>query len=203
MQVKDNIFTHMTSKAKLRKSNILLYIDTRQKNHKEDIDLQSKLEQIHRKYKLDLKLLHQDRECLLREHKKLLHLRVCEPRATVTNTMRAISTTRTTKSDLQYIRLPNSAGRRMFSGKAFSNQSEQMLGTRLLKSAMSARPKTSESKQLSILYLKDLALIDSISQKELEIQEEQKRQKMESQKQLYREKLQLKMQIFFNKLETI
>lgn len=195
----------MTSKAKFRKSNILLYIDTRQKNHKEDIDLQSKLEQIHRKYKLDLKLLHQDRECLLREHKKLLHLRVCEPRATVSNTMRAISTTKTTKSDLQYVRLPNSApaGRRMFSDKAFSNQSEQLLGTRLLKSAMSARPKTSESKQLSILYLKDLALIDSISQRELEIQEEQKRQKMESQKQLYREKLQLKMQIFFSKLETI
>lgn len=195
----------MTSKANFRKSNHLLYIDAKLKNHKEDIDLQWKLEQIHRRYKLDLKLLYQDRECLLKEHKKLLHLRVCEPHATLINTMRAISETRMTKSDLQHVWHPNSApaGLRMFSNEALSNQSEQLLRTKLLKSASSARPKTSQSEQFSIMYLKDLALIDSISQKELAIQEQQRRLKKESLKRLYREKLQHKMQIFFRTLETI
>lgn len=197
--------TCVTPKANFRKSKHLLYVDTKLKNHKEDIDLQWKLEQIHRKYKLDLKLLHQDREFLLMEHKKLLHLRVCEPYATLTNTMRAISETRTTKSNLQYVWYPKSApaGRRMFSSEALSNQSEQVLGTRLSKSASSVLPQTSESKQLSIMNLKDLALIDSISQKELAMQEEQRRQKKESLKQLYREKMNQKMQIFFRTLETI
>lgn len=183
----------------------MLYIDTRLKNHKEDTELQWKLEQIHRKYKLDLKLLHQDKEFLLMEHKKLLHLRVCEPYATLTNTMSTISETRTTKSDLQYVWYPKSApaGRRMFSSEALSTQSEQLLATRLSKSASSALQQTSESNQLSIMYLKDLALIDSISQKELAIQEEQRRQKKERLKRLHREKLQQKMQIFFRKLETV
>lgn len=195
----------MTAKANFRKSKHLLYIDTRLKNHKEDTDLQWKVEQIQRKYKLELKLLYQDREFLLMEHKRLLHLRVCEPCATLTNTMRAISETRTSKSDLQYVWYPKSApaGRRMFSSEALSNQSEQLLGTRLSNSAASAPPQTSKSKQLSIIYLKDLALIDSISQKELAIQEEQRRQNKESLKRLYREKLQQKMQIFFRTLETI
>lgn len=183
----------------------MLYIDTRLKNHKEDTDLQWKLEQIQRKYKLDLKLLYQDREFLLMEHNKLLHLRVCEPYATLTNTMRAISETRATKIDHHYVRYPKSApaGRRMFSSEGHSNQTEQLLGTRLSKSATSALPQTSELKQVSIMYLKDLALIDSISQRELAIQEEQRRQKKESLKQQHREKLQEKMQIFFRTLETI
>lgn len=203
--LQDNISACMTAKANFRKSKHLLYIDSRLKNHKEDTDLQWKLEQIHRKYKLNLKLRHQDREFLLMEHKKLLHLRVCEPYATLTNTMSAISVTRTTNSDLQYAWYPKSAaaGKRMFSSEPLSNQSEQLLGTRLSKSASSGLPQTSESKQLSIMYLKDLASIDSISQKELAIQEEQRRQKKESLKQLYREKLQQKMQIFFMTLETI
>lgn len=195
----------MTTKAKFRKSKHVLYIDTRLKNHKEDTDLKWKLEQIHRKYKLNLKLLHQDREFLLMEHKKLLHLRVCEPYATLSNTMRAISETKTTKSD-HHAWYPKSApaGRRMFSSEALSNQPEQLLKTRLSKSARPALPRTSmESKQISIMYLKDLALIDSISQRELAIQEEQRRQEKESLKQLQQKKLQEKMQLFYRTLETI
>lgn len=194
----------VTPKANLRKSKHLLYVNTKLKNHKEDIDLQWKLEQIHRKHKLNLKLLHQNTEFLLKEHKKLLHLRVCEPYATLTNTMRAISETRTTKSN-QHVWYPRSApaGRRMISSEVLSNRSEQLQGTRLLKSASSVLPQTSESKQLSIMNLKDLALIDSISQKELAMQEEQRRQKKEQLKQLYREKMNQKIQNFFRTLETI
>lgn len=195
----------MTTKANFRKPKHFLYINTRIKNHKEDTDLQWKLEQIHRKYKLDLKLLYQEREFLLLEHKKLLHLRFCEPYATLTNTMRAISEKRTSNSDLRYAWCPKSApaGKRMLSSETSSNQNEQLIGTRLLKSATSAPPQTIESKLLSIMHLKDLALIDSISKKELAIQEEERRQKKESLKRLYVENLQQKMQIFFMKLETI
>ncbi|TSO25149.1 hypothetical protein Baya_8772 [Bagarius yarrelli] len=195
----------MTPKANVRKSKHFLYVDVRLKNHKEDIDLQWKLEQIHRKYKLDLKLLYQDRQFLQLEHKKLLHLRICEPRATLTNTMKDISDTQTTNSDFQYVWHPSSApvGRRIHTGETPSNQSDQMQDTRLVKSASAALPRSYESNQLSIMYLKDLALIDSISQKELAIQEEQKRQKKECLKRVYREKLQEKMQIFFRTLENI
>lgn len=192
----------MTPKANVRKYKHFLYVNVWLKNHKEDIDLQWKLEQIHRKYKLGLKLLNQDREFLLLEHKKLLHLKICEPRATLTNTMKDILDAQRTNIDFQYVWHPSSAPvcRRILTGERRSNKNDQLQDTRLVKSAP---PRSYESNQLSIMYLKDLALIDSISQKELAIQEEQKRRKKESLKRLYKEKLQEKIQGFFRTLENV
>lgn len=63
--------------------------------------------------------------------------------------------------------------------------------------------KASENGQLSILQLKDLALIDSISQKELMYQEEYYRWYKERLKQLQREKLQQKIRSFLNSIEHL
>lgn len=63
--------------------------------------------------------------------------------------------------------------------------------------------KASENGQLSILQLKDLALIDSISQKELMYQEEYYRRYKERLKQLQREKLQQKIRSFLNSIEHL
>lgn len=191
-------------------------MDVRLKNHKEDTHLQWKLEQIHRKYRLSLKLLYQERELILMEHKKLLHLRVCEPYATVNNAMRAISETR---DDLQHIRHSRSApaGRWTHQTEVLSNERDWLLGMRSSKSAASSTlkqgpallllpvvtRKASQTGPLSIMQLKEIALIDSISQKELASQKEQERQRKERLKQIQREQFQQKMQAFLRTLKTI
>lgn len=63
--------------------------------------------------------------------------------------------------------------------------------------------KASENGQLSILQLKGLALIDSISRKELMRQEEIYRWYKERLKQLQREKLRQKIKSFLNTIEHI
>lgn len=186
-------------------------MDVRLKNHKEETHLQWKVDQIHRKYRLSLKLLHQDKEFLLKEHKKLLHLRVCEPYATVNNTLQEISETNTNQSDQENMCHLRSApaGRRMFSANPTLNKtSNNIINNRFTQSALPKSSATyrfmlSKPGELSIMQLKGIALIDSISEKELAHKEELKRKEKERLKQLYRETFQKKMQIFLQTLDTV
>lgn len=198
----------MTMQPITKRPKSFLHMDVRQLNHKEDVHLQRKLHNISAKYRLNLRLLEQERELVLKQHKRLLNLRVCEPHATINNTMRAISEVRVANGTKQ-TRLSKSA-------PAFSALSSAM-EDRFAKSAslsvkqddsfpsMMSREKfkASESGQLSILHLKDLALIDSVSEKELMYQEEYYRWYKERLKQLQREKLRQKITSFLNSIEHI
>lgn len=201
----------MTSQSSLKRPKCVLHTDVRLLNHREDVELQWKLHNIRVKYRLDLRLLEQERELVLKEHKRLLHLRVCEPRATVNNTMRAISEVKMDKSD---VRTSKSAPavRAVTSARPFDEDKEP----RFTKSAtfpckqensslniLAEKLRASENGHLSILQLKDLALIDSISQKELMYQEEYYRWYKERLKQLQREKLRQKIKSFLKTIEHI
>nr|XP_021328727.1 uncharacterized protein LOC101886756 [Danio rerio] len=202
----------MTMPLIIKRPKSFLHKDVRQLNHKEDVHLQRKLHNISAKYRLNLRLLEQERELVLKEHKRLLNLRVCEPRATINNTMRAISEVRTA-SGAKQTRFSKSAPAFRALSSAFENNAEE----RTAKSAslsvkqddsfpsMTSRQKfkASESGQLSILHLKDLSLIDSISEKELMYQEEYYRWYKERLKQLQREKLRQKISSFLNSIEHI
>lgn len=181
-------------------------------NHKEDVHLQWKLHNISAKYRLNLRLLEQERELVLKEHKRLLNLRVCEPHATINNTMRAISETIT--NDVNETRFSKSAPafRPLSSVKTYEDTEQRFAKSASfsvkqddssLSMTVTEKFKASENGQLSILQLKDLALIDSISQKELMYQEEYYRWYKERLKQLQREKLQQKIRSFLNSIEHL
>lgn len=204
----------MTTQSSLKRPKCFLHMDVRLLNHREDVELQWKLHNIRAKYRLNLRLLEQERELVLKEHKRLLNLRVCEPRATVNNTMRAISEVKMEKSDARESRTSKSAPtfRAVTSAKHFDEDKEP----RFAKSAtfsckqedlsvhiLTEKLKASENGHLSILQLKDLALIDSISQKELMYQEEYYRWYKERLKQLQREKLRQKIKSFLKTIEHI
>ncbi|KAF4101914.1 uncharacterized protein LOC131523084 [Onychostoma macrolepis] len=204
----------MSTQLSIKRPKSCRPMDVRLLNHKEDVHLQWKLHNIRAKYRLNLRLLEQERELVLKEHKRLLNLRVCEPRATINNTMRAISEVRMT-NDANETRFSKSAPafRPLSSVKTYEDDKEQ----RFAKSAsfsvkqddssppmiVTEKFKSSENGQLSILQLKDLALIDSISQKELMYREEYYRWYKERLKQLQREKLQQKIRSFLNSIEHL
>lgn len=203
----------MTTQPSIKKPKSFIHMDVRLLNHKEDVDLQRKLHNISTKYRLDLRLLEQERQLVLKEHKRLLQLRVCEPYATINNTMRVISEVRMA-NDSHETRFSKSAlaFRTLSSAKTFEDDKQ-----RFAKSASfsvkqddsspsmisTEKFKAPENGQLSILQLKDLALIDSISQKELMYQEEYYRWYKERLKQLQREKLRQKIRSFLNTIEHI
>ncbi|ROL42820.1 hypothetical protein DPX16_8566 [Anabarilius grahami] len=199
----------MTTHPSIRKPKSFIHMDVRLLNHKEDVHLKWKLQNISTKHRLNLRLLEQERQLVLKEHKRLLQLKVCEPYATINNTMRAISEVRMA-NDAHETRFSKSAPafRALSSAKAFEDDNQQ----RFAKSAKddssppmisTEKRKASENGQLSILQLKDLALIDSISQKELMYQEEYYRWYKERLKQLQREKLRQKIKSFLSTLEHI
>lgn len=205
----------MSTQLSIKRPKSCRLMDVRQLNHKEDVHLQWKLHNISAKYRLNLRLLEQERELVLKEQKRLLHLRVCEPHATINKTMRAISEVRMT-NDAPETRFSKSAPafRPLSSVKTCEEDDEEH---RFAKSAsfsvkrgdssssriVTEKLKASENGQLSILQLKDLALIDSISQKELMYQEEYYRRYKERLKQLQREKLQQKIRSFLNSIEHL
>lgn len=204
----------MTTQSSLKRPKCFLHMDVKLLNHREDVQLQWKLHNIRAKYRLNLRLLEQERELVLKEHKRLLNLRVCEPHATVNNTMRAISEVKMVTSDGRESRTSKSAPtfRTTISAQHFDDDKELRFAhsatfpCRQDDSSLHAfteKLKASESGQLSILQLKDLALIDSISQKELMYQEEYYRWYKERLKQLQREKLRQKIKSFLNTIEHI
>lgn len=204
----------MTTQPSLKRPKCFLQIDVKLRNHREDIQLQWKLHNISAKHRINLRLLEQEREFVLKEHKRLLHLKVCEPRATVNNTMRDIMEVRMVKNDPQESRTSKSAPTFKVLTSA---RGEDDKGPRFAKSAiisgkqcdsslqmlMTEKLKASKSGQLSFLQLKDLALIDSISEKELMQQEEYYRWYIATLKQLQREKLRQKIKCFLDTIEHI
>ncbi len=198
----------MSTQLSIKRPKSCRPTDVRLLNHKEDVHLQWKLLNIRAKHRLNLRLLEQERELVLKEHKRLLNLRVCEPHATITNTMRAISDVRMTNETRFSKSAP--AFRPLSSVKTYKEQRFAKSASFSVKQDDSSpsmkvteKFKASESGQLSILQLKDLALIDSISQKELMYQEEYYRCYKERLKELQREKLQQKIRSFLNSIEHL
>lgn len=205
----------MTTQPRIRRPKSFIHMDVRLLNHKEDVHLKWKLHNISTKYRLNLRLLEQERQFVLKEHKRLLQLKVCEPHATINNTMRAISEVRMA-SDARKTRFSKSAPafRAPSSAKPSEDDDNQQMFAKSASFSFkrddsfppmtsTEKFKASENGQLSFLKLKDLALIDSISKKELMYQEEYNRRYKERLKQLQREKLRQKIKSFLDTLEHI
>ncbi|XP_055721404.1 transcription initiation factor TFIID subunit 1 [Salvelinus fontinalis] len=92
-------------------------LDVRFLNHQEDIILQHKLTLLDMRHRYTLRVLCQDRNSLMMEHRKLLLLKVCEPCATINKTMKEISKTKKARMDRA---VSASDNRRLYSSKSLS-----------------------------------------------------------------------------------
>ena len=181
-------------------------MDVRLKNSKEDLYLQHELSLLSMRHRHILRTLHQETDSLVRAHRKLLLLKVCEPKATINKTMREISETRNGRMDSQDVY--NSDRQRIYSSKSLSydrrpplpnsRRAQSGLPIPVRNTLQSAKHQEAE---LSILQLKQIATIDCISNKELVYQQQYIREEKERLKQSQKDTLQQKIQVFLETLD--
>lgn len=200
----------MTKPSNYRRPKCLQCVDVRQMNSTEETYLQHRLNHLCLRQTLILKLLQQDINSLMQEHQKLLHVRVCEPIATVDNTMREILENRNGKKVAWHRHYTQSAppGRGLVSGKVVSQGDTDAV---VRSQSSHPAPTLSHVQQresedagiLSLVQLRDMACINSISERKLASQREWQRQERERLKQIQRETLRQKIHAFLKTLDNV
>ena len=107
-------------------------------NKTEDIHLQQELDLIGRRSQAILTTLSQDRNSVVKDQEKILHLKLCEPQATVDNTMREITESKEANFELLCLMAPpQTLQNRLHSSQSLLHQREKpMLISKRSKSAL-------------------------------------------------------------------
>ncbi|TNN78234.1 hypothetical protein EYF80_011474 [Liparis tanakae] len=155
-------------------------------NQKEERDLQHRLTALDRQYRYTLKRLQQRRDSLVAELSRVGMVKVVEPKATVNIAMREIGE--------RTFQIPG--GRRSHSSKSQYHDGglEPAAASRSI-SAPAAQPAGSVRRRgrvqssVSLMQMKDIATIDSISEKELARRQRREREDRERLRQIQREAL--------------
>lgn len=176
-------------------------------NKKEDRNLQQKLNMLEKQYRYTHKMLQQRRDSLMREHRRVMLVKVCEPKATVNIAMKEIGEQQRVEMHIRAIQ--TSEGRRFFSSKCQSEGSKQVERGRSISAplppsdtpASPVRRRRYIQSSLSLLQMKNIANIDSISEKELARQQREAKEELERIRDLQRETLQKKMTAFIEMLK--
>lgn len=175
-------------------------------NQKEDRHLQQKLNMLEKQYRYTHKMLQQRRDSLMREHRRVMLVQICEPKAKVSIAMREIGEQQ--RAEMHLRANQTREGRRFYSSK-YDEGSYQVEQGRSISAPLPpvAKP-TSPVKHrgythssLSLMRMKNIANIDSISEKELARQQRETREEMERMKELQREMLQKKVTAFIEMLK--
>ncbi|KAG7510976.1 hypothetical protein JOB18_037247 [Solea senegalensis] len=167
--------------------------DLRVLNQKEDRDLQHKLSMLDKQYRYTLKMLQQRRDTLIREQGRVVMVKVCEPKAIVNIAMKEIGEHKT------HVRgVHTSDGRRHYSSKS----QHQHEGAELAQKnrSVSAPPASDKPTgplrhrgniraSVSLMQMRNIATIDSISEKELARQRQKACEEMDRVRRLQRETL--------------
>lgn len=176
-------------------------------NQKEDRHLQQKLKMLEKQQRYTHKMLQQRRESLLKEHRKVMIIKVCEPKATVNIAMKEIEEHQ--KAAGHFSTIQTTEGRGFYSSKSqyrsegleLVEQSRSISAkTLLVKPARSVRRRGYIQGSLSLMQMKNIATIDSISEKELARQQREAREEMERLHQFTKETLQKKATAFIERL---
>lgn len=176
-------------------------------NQKEDRNLQQKLKTLEKQYRYTHKTLQQRRDCLMREHRRVTLVKICEPKATVNIAMKEIGEQQ--RVEMHFRTSQTSEGRRFFSSKRQTEGSKQVERGRSI-SAPLPPPGTPASpvrrrgyiqSSLSLLQMKKIANIDSISEKELARQQREAQEELERIRELQRKMLQEKVTGFIEMLK--
>lgn len=177
-------------------------------NQKEDRSLQQKLNMLEKQYSYTHKRLQQRRDSLMRAHRSVTLVKICEPKAKVSIAMREIGEQQ--RAEMHVRASQTRDGRRFHSSKYLSegpNPVEQgrSLSAPLPLSVEPARPvrrRGYAQSSLSFMQMKCIAKIDSISEKELARKQRETREETERMKELQREMLQKKVTSFIEMLRA-
>lgn len=176
-------------------------------NQKEDRNLQQKLNTLEKQYRYTHKMLQQRRDWLMREHRRVTSVKICEPKATVNIAMKEIGEQQ--RVEMHFRASQTSEGRRFFSSKRRTEGSKPVERGRSI-SAPLPPPGTPASpvrrrgyiqSSLSLLQMKNIANIDSISEKELARQQREAQEELERIRELQRKMLQKKVTGFIEMLK--
>lgn len=176
-------------------------------NQKEDRDFKHKLNMLDKQYRYTRKILQQRRDSLIKEQRKVVMVKICESKATVNIAMKEIDEHLT--ADTHFRGIHTSDGR-LYSNKYqdHSKGSEQLEPRRWtsaqhpsVKATSSVRRRGTIQSSLSLMQMKNIAAIDSISEKELAKQQQKAREEMERLRQLQRETLHNRVTAFIESLK--
>jgi len=166
-------------------------------NQKEERDLQHRLTALDRQYRYTRKRLQQRRDSLVAELSRVGMVKVVEPQATVNIAMREIGE--------RTFQIPD--GRRSHSSKSQYHDgglepaaSSRSISAPAAQPAGSVRRRGRVQSSVSLMQMKDIAAIDSISEKELARRQRREREDREQLRQIQREALRNRVAAFIESL---
>lgn len=178
-------------------------------NQKEDRDLRHKLNMLDKQYRYTRKMLQQRRDSLMNEQRRVVMVKVCEPKATVNIAMKEIGEHKNAEEHFRGIH--TSDGGRLHSSKPqhHSKGSEPVEQGRSIsapppssvKPTSPVRHRGNIQSNVSLLQMKNIATIDSISEKELVRQQQKAREELERVRQLQKENLHKRVTAFIESLK--
>lgn len=176
-------------------------------NQKEDRNLQQKLNTLEKQYRYTHKMLQQRRDWLMREHRRVMLVKICEPKATVNIAMKEIGEQQ--RVETHFRTSQTSEGRRFFSSTRQTEGSKRVERGRSVSAplpplgspASPVRRRGYIQSSLSLLQMKTIANIDSISEKELARQQREAQEELERIRELQRKMLQKKVTGFIEMLK--
>ncbi len=187
----------------------VLQRDVRVLNQKEDRELQQRLNMLDRQYRYTRKVLQQRRDSLMNEQRRVVMVKVVEPKATVSIAMKEIGEHNKAETNIRSIQ--TSDGRRLNSSTSenHNNAAEPVEQSRSIsapppsvKPTGSVRRRGNIQSGLSLMQMKNIATIDSISERELARQQQKAREEMEKLRQLQRETLHKRVAAIIEKLSN-
>lgn len=181
-----------------RRRSDVLQRDLRVLNQKEDSELQHKLNMLDRQYRYTRKMLQQRRDSLVKEQSRMVMVKVCEPKATVTIAMKEIDA-ETHCTDGR--RLCSSMSRHKKGSDPVEQSRSVSAPPPSVQPAGSVRRRGNIRSSLSLMQMKNIATIDSISEKELARRQQRAREEMEKLRQFQRETLHKRVAAFIEKLK--
>lgn len=187
------------------RSHDMLRRNLRVLKQKEDRTLQHKLYMLEKEHKYTDKKLQKRREQLMREHRRVVMVKKCEPKAIVNIAMKEIKRHQTAERNCRGIQ--TSQGTRFCSpsdtkGFELEEQSRSISAPPpSTKPAVPVRRRSIIQSSVSLMQMKNIATIDSISEKELAKQQLKTREELERLKQFQKEVLQKRVLTFIESLK--
>ncbi|CAB1413656.1 unnamed protein product [Pleuronectes platessa] len=176
-------------------------------NQKAHRDLQQKLSTLDKQHRYTCRMLQQRRDSLIKEQRRVVMVKVCEPKATGSIAMKDIGEHRDTETRVRGVH--TSDGRRLCSSKSkhHCDASEEVKQSRSISAPPSTEPMSPVrhrgyvQSNVSLMQMKNIATIDSISEKELARQQRKAREELERVRRLQRETLHKRVAAFIESMK--
>ncbi|KAK2826580.1 hypothetical protein Q5P01_020794 [Channa striata] len=180
--------------------------DPRVLNKKEDRDFQHRLIMLDKQYRYAQKMLKLRQDSLMKQQRKVVMVKVCEPKATVTIAMKEIDEHKNAETLFGGLHTSNGTQQRSSKSPHHNMESELEEKSRPISAPPPAvtspvRHRGPVQRQVSLMQMKNIATIDSISEKELARQQQQALEEMERMRQRQKETLHKRVTAFIESLK--